>query len=47
VLLDRIAKALLEKETLQKDELDVLLGDVEPELRSAETVGTVRVVASE
>jgi cell division protease FtsH len=46
-LLDRIAKALLEKETLQKDELDELLADVEPELRSAETVGTVRVVASD
>jgi cell division protease FtsH len=43
-VLDRIAKALLEKETLQKDELDALLVDVEAELRSAETVGTVRVV---
>ena len=46
-VLDRIAKALLEKETLQKDELDVLVADVEPESRSAETVGTVRVVAAE
>ena len=46
-VLDRIAKALLEKETLQKDELDELLADVEPELRSAETVGTVRVVAAD
>ncbi len=45
--LDRIATALLEKETLQKDELDALLVGVEPELRSAETVGTVRVVAAE
>jgi cell division protease FtsH len=45
--LDRIAKALLEKETLQKDELDELLVGVEPELRSAETVGTVRVVAAD
>jgi cell division protease FtsH len=45
--LDRIAKALLEKETLQKDELDELLLGVEPELRSAETVGTVRVVAAD
>jgi cell division protease FtsH len=46
-VLDRIAKALLEKETLQKDELDELLTGVEPELRSAETVGTVRVVAAD
>jgi cell division protease FtsH len=40
--LDRLAAALLEKETLGKDELDRLLADVEPESRSAETVGTVR-----
>jgi cell division protease FtsH len=46
-VLDRIATALLEKETLQKDELDELLAGVEPELRSAETVGTVRVVAAD
>jgi cell division protease FtsH len=46
-VLDKIAKALLEKETLQKEELDALLADVEPELRSAETVGTVRVVAAD
>jgi cell division protease FtsH len=46
-VLDRIAKALLEKETLQKDELDELLVDVDPELRSSETVGTVRVVAAD
>ena len=45
--LDWIATALLEKETLQKEELDALLAGVEPELRSAETVGTVRVVAAE
>jgi cell division protease FtsH len=45
--LDRIAKALLDKETLQKDELDELLVGVEPELRSSETVGTVRVVAAD
>jgi cell division protease FtsH len=45
--LDRIAKALLEKETLQKDELDELLVGVEPELRSSETVGTVRVVGAD
>jgi cell division protease FtsH len=42
--LDRIAHALLEKETLDRDELDSLLSDVEPESRSSETVGTVRAV---
>ncbi|HYT51265.1 MAG TPA: ATP-dependent zinc metalloprotease FtsH [Gaiellaceae bacterium] len=42
--LDRVADALLEKETLDRDELDVLLADVEPDSRSSETVGTVRVV---
>ncbi len=45
--LDRIAKALLEKETLDKDELAELLADVEPESRSSETAGTVRVVAAD
>jgi cell division protease FtsH len=42
--LDRIANALLEKETLDREELDVLLADVEAESRSSETVGTVKVV---
>ena len=42
--LDRVANALLEKETLDRDELDALLSDVEPDSRSSETVGTVRVV---
>jgi len=42
--LDRLAAALLERETLNKDDLDALLSDVEPESRAAETVGTVRVV---
>jgi hypothetical protein len=32
---------------LQKDELDELLVGVEPELRSSETVGTVRVVGAD
>jgi cell division protease FtsH len=45
--LDRIAQALLEKETLDKDELAELLAGVEPASRSAETVGTVRVVAAD
>src|SRR5919205_755830 len=43
--LDRIANALLEKETLDREELDALLGDVEPDSRSSETVGTVKVVS--
>ncbi|HYY65300.1 MAG TPA: ATP-dependent zinc metalloprotease FtsH [Gaiellaceae bacterium] len=44
-VLDRIANALLEKETLDRDELDGLLADVEPESRAAETAGTVKVVS--
>src|SRR5437762_4674188 len=43
--LDRVANALLEKETLVREELDALLGDIEPDSRSSETVGTVRVVS--
>jgi cell division protease FtsH len=43
--LDRLAEALLEKETLERDELDAMLADVEPESRSAETVGTIRVLS--
>src|SRR5436309_892499 len=45
--LDRIALALLEKETLDKDELAALMEGVEAESHAAETVGTVRAVASE
>ena len=45
--LDRIAAALLEKETLVRDELQALVSDVEPESRASETVGVPRVVASE
>ena len=40
--LDRVAEALLERETLDRADLDALLGDIRPESRSAETVGTVR-----
>jgi cell division protease FtsH len=40
--LDRIALALLEKETIDRDELHALLGDVEVESRAAAMVGTVR-----
>src|SRR5947199_799823 len=45
--LDRIALALLDKETLDKDELAKLLEGTEPESRSSETVGTVRVVGAD
>jgi cell division protease FtsH len=45
--LDRIAAALLEKETLVREELQALVADVEPESRASETVGVPRVVASE
>jgi cell division protease FtsH len=40
--LDRVADALLEKETLDRTELEALLADVNAESRSSETVGTVR-----
>jgi cell division protease FtsH len=43
--LDRVANALLEKETLDREELDALLVDIEPDSRSSETVGTVKVVS--
>ncbi|HEX3237176.1 MAG TPA: AAA family ATPase [Gaiellaceae bacterium] len=45
--LDRIAAALLEKETLVREELQALVADVDPESRAAETVGVPRVVATE
>ena len=45
--LDRIAAALLEKETLVREEVQVLFTDVEPESSASETVGVPRVVASE
>jgi len=45
--LDRIASALLEKETLVRDEVLELFKDVEPESRASETVGVPRVVASQ
>jgi cell division protease FtsH len=40
--LDRIAGALLEKETLSREELQELFSELEPESRAAETVGVVR-----
>jgi cell division protease FtsH len=42
--LDRVACALLEKETLDRGELESLLSDVTPESSASETVGTVRVM---
>jgi len=42
--LDRLAAALLEKETLVRDEVVTLLVDVEPESRAADTVGVPRAV---
>jgi ATP-dependent Zn protease len=44
VLLDVLAAALLERETLDRDELDEMLVELVPESRSSETVGTVRLV---
>ena len=46
-VLDRVATALLEKETLTAPELAVLLGGVSRESRAAETVGTVKLVPTE
>jgi cell division protease FtsH len=46
-LLDRLAAALLEKETLGREELLELFGDVQPESRAAEAVGVPQVVAAE
>ncbi|HEX7255695.1 MAG TPA: ATP-dependent zinc metalloprotease FtsH [Gaiellaceae bacterium] len=42
--LDRVAGALLEKETLNREELGTLLSDVVAESHSSDTVGTVRVL---
>jgi cell division protease FtsH len=47
VSLDRMATALLQKETLGREEVLELLKGVEPESRASETVGTPRVVAAE
>jgi cell division protease FtsH len=43
--LDRLAAALLERETLVRDEVVVLLGDVEAESRASDSVGVPRVIA--
>jgi cell division protease FtsH len=42
--LDRVAGALLDRETLNRGDLESLLADVEPESRSSDQVGTIRVL---
>jgi cell division protease FtsH len=44
--LDRLAAALLERETLVREEVVVILGDVEAESRASDSVGVPRVVAA-
>ena len=41
IALDRLAQALLEKETLVREEMQALLTDVEPESQASEMVGRV------
>jgi hypothetical protein len=43
--LDRIASALLEQETLVREEVQALFANVEAESRASETVGVPRAVA--
>jgi hypothetical protein len=43
--LDRVAKALLEKETLLRAELAALLEDVKPASNASERVGTPQAVS--
>ena len=45
-LLDKVAAALLEKETLNREELLALFGEVRPESRASEAVGVPQVVAA-
>ena len=45
--LDRVAAALLEKETLVRDEVVELLAEVPVESRAADSVGVPRVVAAQ
>ena len=47
VSLDLVAAALLQKETLVRDEVLELLDEVQPESHASETVGTPRVVSVE
>jgi cell division protease FtsH len=43
--LDKLAAALLERETLDLDDLGKMLAGLQPESRSSETVGTVRLLS--
>jgi cell division protease FtsH len=45
--LDRLASALLQKETLVRDEVLAMLAEVEPESRASESVGVPRAVAAQ
>jgi cell division protease FtsH len=45
-LLDKVANALLEKETLNREELLGIFGDVKPESHASEAVGVPQVVAA-
>jgi len=47
VLLDRVANALLERETLTRDDLAEIFGDVVPESQASETVGMPQIVAAD
>jgi cell division protease FtsH len=47
VALDRVAAALLDKETLDRDELAALFVGVEAESRSSDSVGVVRVLGAD
>jgi hypothetical protein len=47
VALDRIAVALLEQETLARDELVTIFADVEPESFSSDAVGVVRALGAD
>src|SRR5205807_1742348 len=45
--LDRLAAALLQKETLVRDEVVAMLADVDPESRASESVGVPRAVVAQ
>jgi cell division protease FtsH len=47
VALDRVAAALLDRETLTRDELIEIFEGVEPESRSSDAVGVVRALNSD
>jgi cell division protease FtsH len=44
--LDRLAAALLERETLVRDDVLEILGGIEPESRASDAVGVPQVVAA-